>query len=156
VRPRRSSHQAPGTTRDGDRGAVDALGLVLLAPAVIGLAVLVVALGRGVDAQAQVRSSAEAAAQAAALERGESDAVRAGRRAALAMLVDNDSCKHPEVVVDYPTRPAPNAGISNGIVAATVTCTVSSRGIAAVQSSDRSTTATAYATVDFFRFGPRP
>ena len=33
-----------------DRGAADALGLVLIAPAVIGLAILVVALGRGVDA----------------------------------------------------------------------------------------------------------
>lgn len=153
----RSLHQVPGTRCNGrDRGAADALGLVLLAPAVIGLAVLVVALGRGVDAQAQVRSSAEAAAEAAALERGESDALRAGELVALSMLVDVDSCARPEVVVDYPTRPAPDSGISSGIVAVTVKCSVSDRGIAAVQAGDRLTTATAYASIDFFRFGPRP
>ena len=39
-----------------DRGAADALGLVLIAPAVIGLALLVVALGRGVDGAARRRS----------------------------------------------------------------------------------------------------
>ena len=52
-----------------DRGAADALALVLIAPAVIGLAVLVVMLGRSVDSRAQAQSAAEAAAQAAALER---------------------------------------------------------------------------------------
>ena len=78
-----------------DRGAADALALVLIAPAVIGLAVLVVMLGRSVDSRAQAQSAAEAAAQAAALERSPAAADAAARRVAEAMLVDHDSCSTP-------------------------------------------------------------
>ena len=63
-----------------DRGAADALGLVLIAPVMVGLAILVVSLGRGVDSQAQARSAAEAAAQAAVLERNGHDAEQAALR----------------------------------------------------------------------------
>ncbi len=136
---------------DRDRGAADALGLVLIAPAVIGLAILVIALGRGVDARAQVRSAAESAAQAAALERSAGEAVAAANTAARAMLVDDDTCADPAVVVVYPSAPPPNAGITSGFVEVTITCGVSNRGIEVVQDGVRDESVTAVATVDFFR-----
>lgn len=132
-----------------DRGAADALGLVLIAPAVIGLAVLVVALGRSVDARAQVRTAAEAAAQAAALERNATDAAHAGVAVAEAMLTDRDACAAPRVDVAYPSPPGGAA--ADAVVAVTVTCTVSDRGIAVVRPGSRVEQATAYATLDPFR-----
>lgn len=138
-----------------DRGAADALGLVLIAPAVIGLAILVVALGRGVDAKAQLRSAAESAAQAAALERNPVDARRAAEAVAFAMLApdgeDTDACQGLRIDTQYP--PIPPAGSSNtvGLVRVTLSCAVSDRGIEAVQSGARDDQITAVAAVDFFR-----
>lgn len=137
------------STARRDRSAADALGLVLVAPAVVGLAILVLALGRSVDARAQVRTAAEAAAQAAALERNATDAARAGTAVAEAMLTDRDGCADPRVDVAYPsTTGGPS---TEGIVAVTVTCTVSDRGIAVVRPGQRAERATAYATLDPFR-----
>ena len=85
-------------SRQRDRGATDALGLVMIAPAVIGLAILVVALGRGVDARAQLRSAAEASAQAAALERDAGSAAAAAEVVARAMLVDTEACSDLVVI----------------------------------------------------------
>ncbi|MDJ0767998.1 MAG: hypothetical protein QNJ12_04360 [Ilumatobacter sp.] len=131
------------TTRD--RGATEALGLVLIAPVAIGLALLVVSLGRGVDARAQVRTAAEAAAQAAALERTPAAARAAADRVAGAMLVDADSCSAPVVVVDAASfRPGGEVGV-------TVTCTISNRGIEVVRAEPEGSSATAYATIDPFR-----
>ena len=143
-------------TRRRDRGAADALGLVLIAPAVIGLAILVVALGRGVDASAQVRSAAEASAQAAALERDAGSATAAANSVAQAMLVDSDTCSNPTVGVVYPAAAAPASGISSGLVEVTIKCEVSDRGIEAVQSGAREEEVTAVASVDFFRANARP
>jgi hypothetical protein len=133
-----------------DRGAADALGLVLIAPAILGLALLVIALGRGVDARAQVRSAAESAAQAAALERNSFDADVAARRAAESMLATSSNCTEPTVVTEYPPIPAPASGINVGIVRVTISCRVSDRGVEVInQPYDE--TVTAVATVDFFR-----
>lgn len=128
-----------------DRGAADALGLVLIAPAVIGLALLVVALGRGVDARARAQSAAEAAAQAAALERGVGAATAAANRVAAAMLVADDSCRRPVVVVD-------TSGFHpGGEVRVTVECQSSTRAVEAVHGAERATRVTAIAHVDRFR-----
>ena len=128
-----------------DRGAADALALVLIAPAVIGLAVLVVMLGRSVDSRAQAQSAAEAAAQAAALERSPGAADAAARRVAQAMLVDHDSCSTPSVHVDTTAfRPG-------GEVRVSVRCNTASRGIEAVQRSARAFAAEAVAHIDEFR-----
>ena len=134
-----------------DRGAADAYGLVLIAPAVIGLALLVISLGRGVDARAQVRSAAEAAAQAAALERNATDATAAANEVARAMLIDADACQGLDIVVRYPAAPPPDAGISSGLVEVDLTCNVSDRGVEVVQSGSRLESVTAVASVDFFR-----
>lgn len=133
-----------------DRGAADALGLVLIAPAIVGLALLVIALGRGVDATAQVRSAAESAAQAAALERNPIAAGAAAERAVDAILGDSANCDDPSVVTVYPPAPPPSSGVDVGIVRVTVSCQVSDRGIEVInQPYDESVTAVA--TVDFFR-----
>jgi Flp pilus assembly protein TadG len=128
-----------------DRGAADALALVLIAPAVIGLALLVVMLGRSVDSRAQAQSAAEAAAQAAVLERSPGAADAAAHRVATAMLVERDSCSTPSVHVDT------SAFRPGGEVRVTIECHASRRGIEAVQPSARTFSATAVAHVDRFR-----
>ena len=136
-----------------DRGAAEAYGLVLIAPAAIGLALLAVALGRGVDARAQVRSAAESAAQAAALERTPGEARAAADAAASAILLDSSSCQSFELDVDYPTAPS-GAGTSFGLVTVRLACSVSDQGIEAVQQGARTEAVTAVAAVDLFRARP--
>jgi len=133
-----------------DRGAADALGLVLIAPAILGLALLVIALGRGVDARAQVRSAAESGAQAAALERNPVAASAAARQAVETILADSSNCDDPTVATVYPPVPPPGSEVDVGIVRVTVSCEVSDRGVEVInQPYDESVTAVA--TVDFFR-----
>jgi Flp pilus assembly protein TadG len=132
--------------RFDDRGSADALGLALLAPAAIGLAVVVVFLGRGVDSRATVQSAAEAAAQAAAQERNPAAAVAAAEQVGAAMLVDRSSCSSPLVVVDT------SAFAPGGQVAVTVSCTVSVEGLELIDPpTPGPTTATAFAAIDPLR-----
>lgn len=139
-----------------DRGAADVLGLVLIAPVAIGLAVLVIMLGRGVDARAQVRSAAAAGAQAAALERNAGDAERSATAVVAAMLVDDDACAAPVVTVEYPPVAAGGSAATMGIVRVTVRCTVSSRGLELVGARPTDEAFTATASIDFFRDGSEP
>ncbi len=131
-----------------DRGSADALGLVLIAPVVIGLAVLVVSLGRGVEARAQLRSAAESGAQAAALERTPLAARRAGEEVVMAMLTNPDTCSDPTVTIDLDDFRA------GGVVGVSVRCSVSNRGVEVVQPSSNEQAVVAYATIDFFRGQP--
>jgi Flp pilus assembly protein TadG len=137
--------------RRRDRGAAEAYGLVLLAPAVIGLALLVVSLGRSVESGAQVRTAAEAAAQAGALERTHAAARTAAQRVAAEMLVDTTTCSDRSVSV--PNAPDRGVGMAAGLIEVTIACTVPDDGVEAVQDSDIVRSATAYATVDQFRAG---
>jgi len=75
-----------------DRGEANALGLVLIAPVAIALAVLVLWTGRKVDTDAQVQAASSAAAESAAQQRNASSAVAAARATAAAMLVDVVAC----------------------------------------------------------------
>jgi Flp pilus assembly protein TadG len=129
-----------------DDGSSDALGLALLTPAAIGLAVAIVFLGRGVDSRATVQSAAESAAQAAAQERSGIAAVAAAEEVGRAMLVDPSSCSAPQVSVDLSDfRPG-------GQVTVTVSCTVSAEGLELIdQPSTGPTTATAFAAIDPLR-----
>ncbi len=128
-----------------DRGAADALGLVVIAPAIIGLALLVIHLGRQVDANAQVRTAAESAAQAAALQRSAGRAEAAAVETATAMLTDPDTCARPSVIVDL------GAFAPGGTVRVVVECGVSTRGVEPVASGERRRRAVAVATVDPYR-----
>ena len=129
-----------------DAGSSDALGLALLTPAAIGLALVIVFLGRGVDSRATVQSAAESAAQAAAQERSGVAAIAAAEEVGRAMLVDTTTCAEPGVSVDLSEfRPG-------GRVAVTVSCTVSADGLELINPpSNGPTTATAFATVDPLR-----
>ncbi len=148
-----TAHRARGRRGRGDRGSSDALGLALIAPAALGLAIVILFLGRGVDSRATVQVAAESGAQAAAQERTRGAAVSAGTAAATAMLVDDNTCAAPHVVVDT-TQFAPG-----GVVTVTVSCTVSSSGLELINPpAAESLTATAFATIDPFRAaegGPR-
>ena len=133
-----------------DRGAADALGLVLIAPAAIGLALLVVMLGRSVESEAQLRTAAEAAAQEAALERNHVDARAAAQRLVDDMLVNDATCRPDDRRVIVPDEPGRGVGLSAGMIEVTVTCTMSNRGVDAI-TAPRTESVTAYATVDRFR-----
>ncbi|HSM66341.1 MAG TPA: hypothetical protein VK860_08560 [Ilumatobacteraceae bacterium] len=129
-----------------DRGSADALGLTLLAPAAIGLALVIVFLGRGVDSRATVQAAAEAAAQAAAQERSPAAAVAAAEQGGAAMLTDPMSCSDPGVFVDL------SAFAPGGQVVVTVSCTVSDEGLEPIAPPPLGpTTATAFATIDPLR-----
>lgn len=137
------------TRRVRDRGAAEALGLVLLAPAVIGLAVLVVSLGRRVESEAQLRTAAEAAAQAAALERTHSSGRAAAERLAREMLVNDKTCA--DLTVSVPDDPGRGVGMGSGLIEVTITCTQGNDGLRSVQPAPVVRSASAYATVDRFR-----
>ena len=144
---RHTKRQHAGTGRlRGVHGSSDALGLALLTPAAIGLAVVIVFLGRGVDSRATVQSAAESAAQAAAQERSVAAAIGAAEEVGRAMLVDPSTCSSPQVSVDVSDfRPG-------GQVAVTVSCTVSSDGLGLIDPPSRGAdTATAFAAIDPFR-----
>jgi Flp pilus assembly protein TadG len=128
-----------------DSGASDVLSLVLIAPAMIALALVVIFLGRQVDAQAQVRSAAEAAAQAAALQRSPGQADAAARRTVAAMLVDTDTCLRPQVTVGL------SRFVAGGSVSVEVACEVSTRGVVATGAPRRVFSATAVARLDAYR-----
>jgi Flp pilus assembly protein TadG len=127
-----------------DRGVADALGLVLIAPVAVGLALLVVFVGRQVDSRAQVQTAAESAAQAAARQRSPEAARAAAIEIVAAMLVDADDCASPTIVVDL------RSFVPGGEVAVTVSCQVSTRGVEAVATARRFS-ATAWASIDRYR-----
>ena len=129
----------------GDNGAADALGMAMIAPAMIGLALVVVFLGRSVDGRATVHGAAESAAQAAARERSPAAAVEAARRVGRTMLVDSASCGSPRFDVDV------SGFAPGGVVAVTVSCTSSTAGVELVARDGHTSSATAYAVVDRFR-----
>ena len=129
----------------GNRGGSEALGLALIAPAALGMAIVILVLGRGVDSRATVQVAAESGAQAAAQERTTSRAVTAGRSAARAMLVDEQTCSNPSVAVDI------SAFQPGGEVAVTVTCSVSTAGLELIRPQSQTLTATAFATIDPLR-----
>ena len=135
----------------GDRGSSDALGTALIAPAMIGLALVVVFIGRGVDSRATVHGAAESAAQAAARERNPARATAAARDIGASMLIDRKSCATPQISVDVSDfRPG-------GIVAVTVTCSVADDGLELIAPfPDVRSTATAYATIDPYRAAEQP
>lgn len=141
---RRRSH--PTRRLRGDGGSSDALGLALLTPAAIGLALVIVFLGRGVDSRATVQSAAESAAQAAAQERTVTAAIEAAEQVGRAMLVDPASCADPQVRLDASDfRPG-------GRMAVTVSCSVSAEGLELIDPpATGANTATAFAAIDPLR-----
>ena len=136
--------------RTRDRGAADALALVLIAPVCVGFALLVVSLGRSVESHSETQAAAESAAQAAALERSAGAAVAAAEDVVTAMLTNPDTCGDPGVVVDTSDYRA------GGSVAVTITCVASNRGVEVVQPGGREFSTRAVARIDQFRAAEGP
>lgn len=133
-----------------DRGAADAIGLVIMVVPMFAFAVLVFYVGRNVDAQAQLRSATESAAQAAALERNAADA-DAAARTAFGAMVGPDRCPEPDFGITY--RDGEGA-VEVQLVEVVVTCSVPDDdfvGLGLGEGVNQGVAFTAVATVDYFR-----
>jgi len=87
--------------RAAERGEANALGLVLVTPIALAVALLILWTGRKVDTDVQVQAASSAAAQAAALQRSPLAAMDAATATAAAMLTDSTACAGgPTVSVD--------------------------------------------------------
>ena len=130
-----------------DDGSSDALGMALIAPAAIALAIAVLFISRGVDTRATAQSAAEAAAQAAAQERNLGAASGAAQQIGNAMLVDVTTCANPSV-----STSTQSGFVAGGTVTVTVTCNrnVDDLGLI-VPTGSNGATFTAYAVIDTFR-----
>ena len=103
----------------GERGST-AVETLIMATAAVALVVVVVAAGRYVDGSAQANDAAYAAARAASLQPGTSQAYRAGRQAAVDALAERGkACQHLSVSF------AGSDFTPGGQVVAQVACTVS-------------------------------
>ena len=87
----------------GSSGSADAIGIVLIAPVMVGVGLLLTSIGDRVDAVTVTRSAAWAGAQAAVRERSPDLAGSAARSAASTSLVGDHSsspCDQPSIDVD--------------------------------------------------------
>ena len=102
-----------------DRGSAEVLGVVLVFPVMLALAMLVLYLGRQVDSSSQVQTASDAAAQAAARQRSPEAGLAAATSTALAMLDNGEACAGgPSILID-----APEPWAAPGQVRVTVECT---------------------------------
>ena len=122
------------------------VGLILIAPVIVGFVVVVFFLGRQVDSRAQVRTAAESAAQAAARQRNPADAEAAALNTATAELRDVSTCAGgPTVTVDLANFRA------GGVVTVAVACTTDTSDLAAIAAPARTLRATSSAVIDIYR-----
>lgn len=126
-----------------DRGAAEALGLVLIFPVMLGLAMLVLFLGRQVDTRSQIQAAADAAAQSAARQRDRGVALGAASRAAALLLVDEAACAGgPDVAIDAA------AWAPGGAVTVTIACTPRTDDLALIHPPSRTLRASSIALID--------
>jgi Flp pilus assembly protein TadG len=138
-------------TKQPDRGEANALGLVLIAPVAIALAILILWLGRMVDTDAQVQAASSAAAQAAARQRTPAAASIAAQSAAAAMLTDAVACSGgPAVSIDMSNFRA------GGEVTVVVTCSPRSSDLLLGGARSAAFAATATASIDGYRANGMP
>jgi Flp pilus assembly protein TadG len=129
-----------------DRGESNVLGLVLIAPAALVVALLVLWVGRVTDTEAQVQAASAAAAQAAARQRSPMAAEVSARATAAAMLTDSAACGGGAQVSVDSSRWRPG-----GQVVVTVSCVPDRTDLAALAPDARELTGTASATIDPYR-----
>jgi hypothetical protein len=119
--------------------------MALIFPAALGMAIAVLVLSRGVDSRATAQSAAEAAVQAAALQRSPAAADVAMARVTNAMLTDGRTCASPTA-----TRGGTFA--AGETISVTVSCSTSLGGLELAGADKRPPqTYTAFAVVDPFR-----
>jgi len=127
------------------------LGLVLIAPLAIAMAVVVLWTGRKVDADAQVQSASSAAAQSAAHQRDLRSAIVAAQGTANAMLVDVTACAGGPVVSISAANFRPG-----GDVTVVVSCSPARSDLALAGPGAATFTASSTATVDVYRSAGLP
>lgn len=132
--------------RPRDRGEANALGLVLIAPAAIGVALLVLWIGRKVDTEAQVQAATSAAAQSAARQRTADAATAAARTTAAAMLDDATACAGGATISVDTSQFHPG-----GSVRVTVACRPSTADVSLLAPRPDALTASASAAIDPYR-----
>ncbi len=121
---------------------------MLFFPAMLGLALMVVWLGRKVDAGAQVRAASEAAAQAAARQRTPVAGLAAARRTAAAVLSTGTCAGGSSVSIAGDWSPG-------AAVTVTVTCTPRRADLGLLAPNPVTLRATATATIDPYRAAGR-
>ena len=118
----------PAGRPDGEAGNA-ALELVILAPVLLFLIGLIIALGRTSTAQNAVSDAAQDAARQASLQLAPADAIAAGRTSAQAALARDGLHCNPQVTVDVNGSggiPGFQAPVGQpAVVSATVRCVVS-------------------------------
>jgi len=119
----------------------------MIYPVMVLLAILVVAIGRDIDATAQARSAAQAAAQAAALQRSPVAGERAMHDVVGRMLDASTTCisSVAELAWEVPV------GAAAGRATVTLSCTRPGRGLERLDISDQSFTVIAIAAIDPLR-----
>lgn len=133
-------------SRGGDRGEANALGLILIAPCAVALAILVLWIGRQVDTDAQLQAASSAASQAAARQRNPAAAVVAAQSAATAMLTDVSACPGgPIVSVDASQFHA------GGEVTVVVTCSPQRSDLLLSDPGSATFAASSTASIDTYR-----
>ena len=121
-----------------------AVEVVILAPIIVVFMLLMIALGRVVEARGQVMSAARAASRAASVQRSASEALDAAQQAAASNL--QGRCMGPPVVTD--------SGIfaEGNLVTYKVTCTIDLSGLQIIGFTPTKTiTAEATTPLDTYR-----
>ena len=134
----------PTTTRDRGSASVE---LVLMTPVLVALLLFVVAVGRLSTSRGEVDAAARDAARAASIERSATSAQTAGINAASITLADRGvTCRELDVTIDT------GDFRSNGLVRATVACTVDLEALAGIGlPGSKTLIATFSAPVDHYR-----
>ena len=122
------------------------MGLVLIAPVAIALAVVVLWTGRKVDTDAQVQAASSAAAQAAAHQRDVRSAVVAAQDTADSMLLDVTACAGGPAVSITAANFRPG-----GDVTVVVSCSPSRTDLALLGAGAATFTASSTASIDTYR-----
>lgn len=120
---------------------------MILFPVIVSLAVLVVAMGRDIDATAQARSAAQAGAQAAALQRSPAAGERAMDDVVGRMLDSSTTCTNSVAALAW-QHPADGAA---GRATVSLTCTRPGRGLESLDIADTVFTVSAIAAIDPLR-----
>lgn len=133
--------------RTQNGGNVDVIALIWLTPILLAAACLIVAAGRVSSAHQQLTYAAEAAAQAAALDRTSTQGSNDARHVAATTLNDPTWCRRgPTITIDA-------AGFqAGGTVTVTVTCHVRRDDLyGPFVPGDQTVTARAAAVIDTYR-----
>lgn len=132
----------------GQVGAAEALGFVMMTPVLVGLATIVVMIGRDVDRRAEVTAVSAAAATVAAQQRSVGRAVDLATAVAAELLSESSTCERHRIAIDT-SRFGPG-----GIVTVTIDCQTSTAGGSGFVGDGPMITGSSSAAIDPYRALP--